>query len=309
MRSRMATVGTALVVLLVAAVGGGAGASAAPSTTTPPPTSMAALGDSFTVGFATGAADCAGFVACPQYSWSTGTAVDSHYQRLVALEPGLAGNAVNAAVPGAPMASLVGQATTVAPTQPDYVTVLLGGGDVCFGTTPTATFAAQFRAGMDALFAASPDTKVLVASLWDFESLRSAVLAADPSATFPFCGAFFNAPVATRAAIMAQVEAYNDALATECATYANCRFDGGALFAHQWSAAEVGPVDHFHPSVAGQEMIADVLWDAGYEWGTPATTPTSKDQCKKGGWQSFTDAAGVPFRNQGQCVAFTNHTA
>jgi hypothetical protein len=28
--------------------------------------------------------------------------------------------------------------------------------------------------------------------------------------------------------------------------------------------------------------------------------PTSKDQCKKGGWQNF----GAMFKNQGQCVAF-----
>ena len=28
--------------------------------------------------------------------------------------------------------------------------------------------------------------------------------------------------------------------------------------------------------------------------------PTSKDQCKAGGWRSF----GSSFKNQGQCVAF-----
>lgn len=33
--------------------------------------------------------------------------------------------------------------------------------------------------------------------------------------------------------------------------------------------------------------------------------PTSKDQCKKGGWQDFGDA----FRNQGQCVAFVERGA
>lgn len=307
MRVRVVAVGmllAAVVVLLAPATPAGAVGGSVP-----PPDSMAALGDSFSRGFATGAPDCAGFVACPQYSWSTGTSVDSHQQRLLALNPALAGNAVNAAAPGSPMSGLLGQANTVAPTQPDYVTVLLGGGDVCFGATSTATFAAQFRAGMDALFTASPDSRVLVASIWDFESLRSAVLAANPSATFPFCGVFFNAAAADRAAIMARVEAYNDVLATECATYANCRYDGGALFAHTWTAVEISPVDNFHPSVAGQEMIADVLWDAGYDWGTPATTPTSKDQCKKGGWRSFTDAAGAPFRNQGQCVAFTNRLA
>jgi hypothetical protein len=36
-------------------------------------------------------------------------------------------------------------------------------------------------------------------------------------------------------------------------------------------------------------------------------TPKSKDQCKKGGWQSLEDANGQPFKNQGQCVSYFNH--
>ena len=34
------------------------------------------------------------------------------------------------------------------------------------------------------------------------------------------------------------------------------------------------------------------------------TTPTTKDSCKGGGWKSFTAPA---FKNQGQCVSYTNH--
>lgn len=36
-------------------------------------------------------------------------------------------------------------------------------------------------------------------------------------------------------------------------------------------------------------------------------TPSSKDACKKGGWQSLEDANGQPFKNQGQCVSYFNH--
>ncbi|MDQ3076263.1 MAG: hypothetical protein M3Q34_04000 [bacterium] len=35
----------------------------------------------------------------------------------------------------------------------------------------------------------------------------------------------------------------------------------------------------------------------------PPTTPTTKDQCKNGGWMNF----GTMFKNQGQCVSYTNH--
>ena len=30
----------------------------------------------------------------------------------------------------------------------------------------------------------------------------------------------------------------------------------------------------------------------------------SKDQCRNGGWRNYTDAAGQPFKSQGQCTAF-----
>lgn len=35
--------------------------------------------------------------------------------------------------------------------------------------------------------------------------------------------------------------------------------------------------------------------------------PTSKDDCKKDGWKTVTDANGNPFKNQGQCVSYFNH--
>ena len=34
------------------------------------------------------------------------------------------------------------------------------------------------------------------------------------------------------------------------------------------------------------------------------TVPTSKDQCKNGGWQNYVDNNGTPFKNQGDCVSF-----
>ena len=50
--------------------------------------------------------------------------------------------------------------------------------------------------------------------------------------------------------------------------------------------------------------------------GTPTGTPvgasgcplvTNKDQCKNGGWQNFTRANGTFFKNQGDCVSYTNN--
>lgn len=35
-----------------------------------------------------------------------------------------------------------------------------------------------------------------------------------------------------------------------------------------------------------------------------AMMPMTKDACKKGGWESYTDDVGTPFRNQGACVSY-----
>jgi hypothetical protein len=42
------------------------------------------------------------------------------------------------------------------------------------------------------------------------------------------------------------------------------------------------------------------------ESGMIVNEPTSKQDCKHGGWMNLTDAQGNPFENQGQCVAYVN---
>ena len=37
--------------------------------------------------------------------------------------------------------------------------------------------------------------------------------------------------------------------------------------------------------------------------------PADKDECKDGGWESLTDGDGRPFKNQGECVGYANHTS
>jgi hypothetical protein len=38
----------------------------------------------------------------------------------------------------------------------------------------------------------------------------------------------------------------------------------------------------------------------------PFASPADKDACKNNGWKSLTDQNGNPFKNQGQCVSWTN---
>lgn len=47
-------------------------------------------------------------------------------------------------------------------------------------------------------------------------------------------------------------------------------------------------------STGNAQTLAEVL----------ANPPTSKDQCKNGGWMQLTEANGMPFTNQGYCVSY-----
>jgi hypothetical protein len=41
-----------------------------------------------------------------------------------------------------------------------------------------------------------------------------------------------------------------------------------------------------------------------YDFEPNLPQPTNKDQCKGNGWMSYADAAGTPFKNQGDCVSY-----
>jgi lysophospholipase L1-like esterase len=118
------------------------GTSGAGAAATQLPRSMAALGDSITRGFNA----CGFFYDCTARSWSTGTdtKVDSHYLRLLALQPKISGNNYNDARSGAKMADLNGQALAAVSQHVQYVTILMGANDACTGSVGTMTSTADF---------------------------------------------------------------------------------------------------------------------------------------------------------------------
>lgn len=276
MRSRRIALAMVMVGLLAAVA-----PPAVAATSLPLPTSMAAVGDSITQ-----AASSAGSlgVDAPQNSWSTGTntSVLSHAQRLQAL--GATMTVANRSVSGAKMADLEGQMTTVVALRPDYLTVLIGGNDLCTDTvdqmTSVADFQAQFQAALATLSAGSPDTHVLVASvpdayrLWDL--FKSNYWARLVWAAGDICQSLLANPgsnqaadVQRRATVRQRNIDYNAALASVCASTPDCLFDGNAVFDTAFARSDVSG-DYFHPSVSGQAKIAAVTWAAGYAW---ASTP------------------------------------
>jgi lysophospholipase L1-like esterase len=257
---------TILLTALVTLVLGVPGTSRAAA---PLPTSMSAVGDSITRGFDATLWGC--FLAdCPQHSWATGTStsVDSHYERLVRLSPAIKGHVWNDAKTGAKMIDLAGQLNTVAARDVGYVTVAMGANDVCTSSaatmTPVGTFTDRFRQALTTFTGTDPQTQIFVASIPNVYQLWLLLHSRASSTwrTFGICQSMLSSSnnEATRQVVLQRVKDLNLALATVCAEFPQCRWDGGVTFGTAFTTADVSTVDYFHPSLAGQAKLANRTW-------------------------------------------------
>jgi lysophospholipase L1-like esterase len=237
----------------------------------PPPSTMASIGDSITR-----AADvCCWYGDHPANSWSTGGAswdgLSSHYERLRALNPAIAGRNYNDAVSGAKMANGPDQAQRAVAQQAHYVTILLGANDLCTSSpgsmTAVATFRAQLRQTLQILMSDLPKSAlVYVASIPDVYRLWE-IYHTDWTARLVWDAAdicqSLLAPTRTevqRQLVRQRNIAFNTVLAQECSAYPRCRFDGNAAFNFQFARSHVSKLDYFHPSLSGQAELARVTW-------------------------------------------------
>lgn len=242
------------------------------------PLSMAAAGDSITRAFNL----CFfPFTDCPAQSWSTGTnsTVNSHARRL-----SITGSAYNGAVSGARMVDFAAQAGQIDSRNVEYVTVLMGGNDVCRDTEAEMTdpdvYETQFRSGMDKLKADAPLVYVVsipnVKVLW--EVLKDTSSARNAWNSYNVCQSLLANPLSTDQADIDRRERVkqrnmelNQRLRTACAAYTFCRFDGEGVFGTRFETSDVSTRDYFHPSTGGQKKLAAVSYELGY-W--PSTGDT-----------------------------------
>ncbi len=244
----------------------------------PLPNSMAAIGDSISQAFDV----CCWYGDHPGKSWSTGSDGDSilsHYERILAANPNIAGNEHNDSETGARMSDADGQAAGAVSQQAEYVTILMGANDACTSSidtmTPVPDFQAQFQAAMSTLESGLPaGAHIFVSSipniyrLWNI--LHTNLFAEAVWAAAQVCQSMLS-PDNTRQdrlTVLAQVRAYNDVLAQVCGQYANCLFDGLATFGYKFTTSQVSKLDYFHPSVSGQSGLASVTWSASWWPGT-----------------------------------------
>jgi lysophospholipase L1-like esterase len=240
----------------------------------PPPSSMAAIGDSITRAYDV----CCYYGDHPGQSWSTGSTsydgIASHYERIRQLNSAITGHAYNDALSGAKMSAAPTQATQAVNQNARYVTILLGANDLCTSSpstmTPTTTFRSQFQQAMATLMAQDRKPYVFVSSIPNLYQLWTVLhtnsLARWAWANFHICQSMLAATNTDtqRQQVKTREAAFNQILATECAKYPRCRWDGGAVYNYRFSASQVSTLDFFHPSLSGQAALARVTWAASW---------------------------------------------
>jgi lysophospholipase L1-like esterase len=263
--------------LLITSIVAPSGVAAAAAGSPPLPGSMAAIGDSITQ--ATDA--CCWYGNHPANSWSTGDAgwdgVFSHYERIRAAKPTISGNQFNDSVSGARMSDAPAQAQRAVEQRARYVTILMGANDLCTSSvgsmTPLDTFRAQFQQTLAILDSGLPArAHIFVSSIPDVYQLWN-LYHGDPVAewvwsTARICQSLLSTSNtdADRQAVRDRELAFNAVLAQECARYANCRFDGNAVYNYPFTKNQVSKLDYFHPSLSGQAALAELTWRTSW-WG------------------------------------------
>ncbi|MBF8189839.1 SGNH/GDSL hydrolase family protein [Nonomuraea sp. K274] len=261
----------------------GSGTAQAAAAAEPVPEIMAALGDSISTGFNA----CGWYVSCASRSWSAGDhrEVSSHYLRLSRMSGTLQKHNHNFAAPGATSADLLGQVKKAVAAKADYVTILIGAQDACVRTeqamTPVQTYRRRLDEALTELRAGMPRARVLIASIPDLRRLwevgRNNAIARTFWTLGRICPTMLTAPSSVKRAdaerrerVRARVMAYNRAAAAACATYGpHCRTDGGAVFSFPFTLDHVSKWDYFHPSAAGQRVLAEQTFRRGFGWLDP----------------------------------------
>jgi lysophospholipase L1-like esterase len=236
------------------------------------PNSMAALGDSITrAALADNSIGGLNF-GQPEHSWSTGyeagDGVDSHYERIRAANPAINGNNFNLAESGANMADLPGQASAAVSSGAQYVTIQMGGNDVCADSTAemtsVASYTSNFTTALNTLQAGLPDATILVTEVvrvkrvYDVGKSNFGCLL--KWYTFEWCNnVLINGSTQRNAADVRNIE-YNNVLRSIC-QQRGLPFDDD-VFEWQFARGNLSDIDCFHPDRSGQNLLAGITYDA-----------------------------------------------
>jgi lysophospholipase L1-like esterase len=312
-RSVLAALTAASLLVPTAASAADSTTAEAPPTTperTAPPASVAVLGDSISAGTGADGGGQSGSAGQerPRNSWATGDwpGLDSVYQRVDAL-PDHSAASFNLSENGRRSQDILGQVQR-SPADIEYILIQIGGNDLCRPTvadmTPTDVYRQNVERAVAWVAENRPDALVQINAvpdiyrLWEIRRTNFLAQLFWGLGIIP-CQSLLASPTSTSAANMerrAQVRArgleYNAELRDLCDDYVRCRYDDDAtwLFSNNPATfvnADISLQDHFHPSYQGQQKLAGVSWDAGFDFTdqlAPSISLTPDRPATAAGW-------------------------
>lgn len=244
----------------------------------PDPVSYSAMGDSITTAYDANSS-LVDLGEQPYYSYAVGwnTSVDSFESRLLALYgPGSVTDHL-LAVPGDVASDLIHQALEAVANHSGFVSILIGGNDVCASSggvadpTPVWNFSASlnhtFRILRNALGNKTIITLANVVDVPNLWTLFGANTVAD-GVWGSVCPGLTSA--SGRATMSYFVQAYNHIEQSIVKVYNVTPWEIGNL---SFTAAMVNTLDYFHPSPLGHQIIAQEWWSLlPYAQGLPELT-------------------------------------
>ena len=246
----------------------------APETDSPYPDSIAVLGHSG----ATGAnSDNRGVDVKPN-SWATGTnpEVQSIYLRVLALNPAVEGHNTNLAKDGSTVDDLLRQADLALDLDPLPELFLIQTVDndleCALSEASVESFGATLVSALDKITTGAPDAEVFIVSsppgtaqnyadvIKEVPAAWHALAGDSPCDLFDESGVIQPDKVAST---QDEIDHYLAEIASSCAQFDACRYDGGAGLNVVIDLADLSS-DYAHLSVAGHQRFAAAIWAALY---------------------------------------------
>jgi len=208
-------------------------------------------------------------------SWATGTnpAINSIYERLLAVRPETAENVSNMAQGGTGAIELAGQARTALQLvpEPELVIIQTIDNDIqCDGTDSDnlKAFGHSVENALNVIVEASPNSRILMVSQPGRPAEYAAAVENNPDAKATVTGTgmcdLFDPDGKINqehiANLLAIAESYEAEQARVCATVPQCSTDNGAFTTYVDDITRLVPDDWAHLSVEGQARLAEIIW-------------------------------------------------
>lgn len=234
---------------------------------------IGALGDSITT-----AVNSTDWGARTIHSWSTGSGTDgiveSHFKRLKSQFPEKQVSFHNVARGGAKSSGLASQLSELSVFAPDYVTLLIGANDACSWNAEESQgqldrFEQNVRQSVSGLVEQNSGIRIAMLPIPDMHALWEKGMEMNCQWLWNLtgvCPSLLGARVTheERLAFQLRVNEANQRLDLIADEFPDQVKFNQSLGSYRFSTEHISPRDCFHPSGAGQDLIARLAWENGW---------------------------------------------